>query len=127
MTMNIDEPSVVISEIDVPPNETITSNAEDCKQKIVEQHIDKKDYESLEQKAKYADRMEKHIYKKHGLHLMIGCLIAYGTLVILDTLIPNFNIEMSKLSDGFVELLKFIVSTLIGFVFSESLKHDKDK
>lgn len=125
--MNIDEPSEVISEIDVPPNETITSNAEDCKQKIVEQHIDKKDYESLEQKAKYADRMEKHIYKKHGLHLMIGCLIAYGTLVVLDTLIPNFNIEMSKLSDGFVELLKFIVSTLIGFVFSESLKHDKDK
>ena len=127
MITNIDEPTEVISEIDVPPNEATTNNAEKYEQKIVEQHIDKKDYESLEQKAKYADRMEKHIYKKHGLHLMIGCLIAYGALVVLDTLVPNFKIEMSKLSDGFVELLKFIVSTLIGFVFSESLKHDKEK
>lgn len=127
MIKNTDKPKEKILEIDIPPSSSLIDDSEDYSQKIVERSVAKNMTETLEQKAKYADRMERHIYKRHGYQLMIGCLIAYGALVLVDTFIPNFNIEMSKLSDGFVELLKFIVSTLIGFVFSENLKNDKEK
>ena len=80
---------------------------------------------SLEEKANYADRMDKHRYKKYGLDLMIGCGIAYIALVIFDTVTCNiWSWKTSELMTGLIELLKFVVSTLIGFVFSESKKKD---
>lgn len=80
---------------------------------------------SLEEKANYADRMDKHWYKKYGLDLMIGCGIAYIVLVIFDTVTCNiWAWKTSELMTGLIELLKFVVSTLIGFVFSESKKKD---
>lgn len=79
----------------------------------------------LERQADYADRMDKHVYKKHGLKLMIGCGIMYCSLVLIDTALLNFfKWETSGLMTGFVELLKFVISTLIGYVFSE-IKKDK--
>lgn len=83
------------------------------------------DVASAERKANLADRMEKHVYKKHGLNLMIGCIIGYGAVIVLDTIISAFGWQISSLTQGFVELLKFLISTLIGFVFSENLKKDK--
>lgn len=80
----------------------------------------------FEKQANYADRMDKHVYKKHGLKLMVGCGIAYFIIVIFDTLCVNIGSwTTSSLTSGFVELLKFTASTLIGFVFSENLKKDK--
>lgn len=80
---------------------------------------------SLEEKANYADRMDKHWYKKYGLYLMIGCGIAYIVLVIFDTVTCNiWSWKTSELMTGLIELLKFVVSTLIGFVFFESKKKD---
>lgn len=76
-------------------------------------------------KADYADRMDKHLYKKYGLRLMIGCGIAYILIVISDTLLGCFGKEISTLSTGLIELLKFVISTLIGFVFAEIPKNDK--
>lgn len=88
----------------------------------------KKQIADLEQQANYADRMDKHVYKKHGLHLMIGCGIAYFVIVLFDTIFKNcFDWEMSTLSSGLVELLKFTISTLIGFVFSENINKDKNE
>lgn len=82
--------------------------------------------DDFEKRANYADRMDKHVYKKHGLKLMIGCGIAYFIIVIFDTLCVNIGSwTTSTLTSGFVELLKFTSSTLIGFVFSENLKKDK--
>lgn len=83
------------------------------------------DVEAAERKANLADRLEKHVYKKHGLHLMIGCIIGYGAVIVFDTIMSIFGWQTSSLTQGFVELLKFLISTLIGFVFSESLKKDK--
>lgn len=87
--------------------------------------FDAKTAEELERQANYADRMEKHVYKKHGLKLMIGCGIAYIILVVFDTITINIGWQTSSLSNGLVELLKFVISTLIGFVFSENVKKDK--
>lgn len=127
MIQNTDKPKEKISEIDIPPSSSPIDTGEDYSQKIVELSVAKNMAETLEQKAKYADRMERHVYKKHGLQLLIGCLIAYGLVVIFDTLISHWNLKISEFSSGFVELLKFVVSTLIGFVFSENLKNDKEK
>ena len=87
--------------------------------------VDKKTADDLERQANYADRMDKHVYKKHGLKLMIGCGIAYILMVIFDTITINFGWQTSSLASGLVELLKFVISTLIGFVFSENVKKDK--
>lgn len=66
------------------------------------------------------------IYRSRGFWLMIGCLGAYLFLVIFDSLISFNGHKISDLAGNFVELLKFVVSTLIGFVFSENLKNDND-
>lgn len=127
MIQNTEKSKDKILEIDVPPSSHPNDTNGEHSLKIFEEPITEDMANKLEQHAKYADRMERHIYKRHAYQLLIGCLIAYGLLVIMDTIIPNFNIEASKMSEGFVELLKFIVSTLIGFVFSENLKNDKTK
>lgn len=124
---SIDKSKEKILEIDVPPNTIPTDEDGIYATKIVEQSVAKNVTETLEQKAKYANLMERHIYKRHGLHLLIGCLCAYGLVVVFDTFTPLMNVKISEFSSGFVELLKFVVSTLIGFVFSESLKNDKEK
>ena len=116
----------IVSEIDIPPT-NYTSQKEPKQRRLTEENVSDKLTKTLEQQIQYANRMERHIYKRQGFLLRIGCLIAYGFLVIFDTLVPTFGFQISKLSDGFVELLKFIVSTLIGFVFSENLKNDKDR
>ena len=63
--------------IDVPFNdETIAfENIPDLSNHT--KSVDKKTADDLERQANYADRMDKHVYKKHGLKLMIGCGIAY--------------------------------------------------
>lgn len=76
----------------------------------------------MEAEFKYAERMEKHVYKRHGLVLLICSGIAYIILVVFDTLVINNGWQTSPFMEGLVELIKFTISTLIGFVFSEKLK-----
>lgn len=83
--------------------------------------------DDIERKAKLYDRMDKHIYKHHGFQLLIGCGIIYLLIVISDTVISNlWNWKSSELTTGFVELVKFVISTLIGYVFSETQKHKNE-
>lgn len=86
---------------------------------------DKVDY--IEKQIGLYDKLDKHIYKHHAFNLLIGCGIAYLIIVILDTVVSNaFSWQSSELTTGFVELVKFVISTLIGYVFSEVQKHKKD-
>ncbi len=124
MNGNTDEEKNKISEIDVPPTENDINYQSHSK--ILEKSISEAETKELERKAAYADRMERHIYKKHGLDLMIGCLIAYGLIVVFDTFTSKMGVKISEFASSFVELLKFMVSTLVGFVFSDNLKN-KDK
>lgn len=78
----------------------------------------------MQMKMQLMDRKEKHALKKYGFQLIIGCLIGYFIIVILDFILCNsLNWETSSIASSFVELLKFLVSTLIGFVFSENTKN----
>lgn len=88
--------------------------------------ISKHRVDAIENAVKYADSMDKHIYKKHGLNLLWATGIAYIIMVIFDTIITNvFSWQTSELMHGLIELLKFLVSTLMGYVFCETSKKDK--
>ena len=91
---------------------------------IMSTSLSENDGMKWEQKMQIMDREETHALKKYGFQLIIGCLIGYCIIVILDSILCNvFNWETSSIATSFVELLKFLVSTLIGFVFSESTKN----
>ncbi len=80
--------------------------------------------DDIEKQVRLCDRMDKHIYKHHGFQLLIGCGFIYLLIVIADTVVSNLlGWKSSELTTGFVELVKFVISTLIGYVFSETQKH----
>ena len=123
MTKNTDSHNEeIVSEIDEPllPTNTVKKSAKNSSKSVSDTES-----ERLERQFRYADRMERHIYKRQGFRLLIGCLIGYGYLVIFDTIIVSSGLTTSTFFEGFIELLKFVVSTLIGFVFSENLKSDR--
>lgn len=80
-------------------------------------------------KADYYDRMDKHYYKQKGFHFILGCLVGYGAIVVIDSVLQTFfDVKISSYADGFIELLKYIISTLIGFVFADTRhKDEKEK
>ncbi len=83
--------------------------------------------DEIEKNMRYFKTLENHRFKLHGLQLIIWCLIGYFLIVVLDSLLLNFfNWQTSTLVTSFVELLKFLVSTLIGFVFSENMKNKNE-
>lgn len=79
--------------------------------------------------ADYYDRMDKHNYKKKGFVFILICLASYLVIVVGDSLLQTFcEVKISSYADGFIELLKYIISTLIGFVFADTRsKNDKKK
>lgn len=81
----------------------------------------------LKLKAENADRMDKHFYKRKGLHLIVVCIFLYLVIVVGDSLLSAKGYQISSYTDGFVELLKFLISTLIGYVFVDSVKHKEKK
>ena len=94
-----------------------------CQNQITSILLSGDDATKFEQKLQIFQINEEHTLKKYGFRLIIGCLVGYFLIVILDFVLCNvFNWETSSISTSFVELLKFLVSTLIGFVFSESTK-----
>lgn len=103
-----------ISEVDVPPTNTEGD--------IPIVSMSKKEADIVEKRFKM---LETHEFKQHGLRVIIGCLIGYFLIVVLDSILFNvFEWQTSTLVTSFVELLKFLVSTLIGFVFSETIKSE---
>ena len=106
------------AEVDIPLN---SENIKSVPCNPTTKLLKSKEIDKLEHQAKYFDAMDKHVYKKKGFDLLVGCGIAYFLLVVFDTIVINaFSWKTSVLSEGFIELLKFIMSTLIGFVFSET-------
>lgn len=81
----------------------------------------------LEEQIKVFETKEKHVFKRYGLYLIVGCLAGYFLIVVLDSILVNFmNWKTTSLETSFMELLKFLISSLIGFVFSESIKNKNE-
>ena len=78
----------------------------------------------IEKQMKVYRVIEKSAFKRYGLFMIIGCLVAYFLIVALSSILENLcGWTVSTLTTSFVELLKFLVSTLIGYVFSETVKN----
>lgn len=90
--------------------------------------IPKKKVNKYEDKVNFYKKMGNAIYKYNGFYLLIGCGLTYLLIVILDTIFSNaLKWETSELTEGFLELVKFVISTLMGYVFSETKKNENDE
>lgn len=76
----------------------------------------------------YHDNMDRHKYKRYGFWMIVGALSAFLMISILDSILLNriSEYKTSSVTEGFVDLLKYIIPTLIGFVFADS-KGNKSK
>lgn len=61
--------------------------------------------------------------EKKGFILLFCCLSVYGILISCEYVFSNiWDWEVSNTMQGYTELLKFMVSTLVGYLFSETKK-----
>lgn len=76
----------------------------------------------------YHDNMDRHKYKRYGFWLIVATMVAFLLVAILDSFLVNFISEYktSSITEGFIDLLKYIIPTLIGFVFADT-KGNKSK
>lgn len=129
MTTNTDDKQTelqeVTSEIDVPMRPTKVSRHDTTYSSLT--NLSDDEIRELERKAEFAQKLQTLILREKALGFMIGCLVGYLLIVIADTIVINIGMQTSTMTNGFVELVKFIISTLIGFTFSESLKNDNPK
>lgn len=74
--------------------------------------------------------MDRHKYKKYGFWLIVATLGSFFLLSILDIVLSNTSkieeYKESTILEGFIDLIKYIIPTLIGFVFADP-KGSKDK
>lgn len=61
----------------------------------------------------------------YGFYLMVFCLSSIFGLYILDVVLINKGLKNSTLLTPIFELLKFILSSLIGFLFANNLEKGK--
>lgn len=75
--------------------------------------------DDIEQSLKVARGLQTILLKdkRFGL-LILGIVLAAGTYMT-DCILINKGMESSSLMTGFFELLKFIISILLGFVFAK--------
>lgn len=62
--------------------------------------------------------------RSKAFRLIVGLIILISLFYISDTVLTNLGLKSSSLLTGLFELLKFMLSSLFGFVFA--LKH-KDR
>lgn len=70
-------------------------------------------------------KLEKEL-KNKGYRLMVGCLVALFVMFILETVLLNYNQEIGDSFSALFELLKFLISSLSGYLFSLTI-HAKEE
>lgn len=112
---SIEDYQFPVGEVDVPLKEE--------EEEIPVAFIPPHEADNIEKQMKVYKVIEKTAFKRYGLFMIIGCLSAYFLIVVVSSILENvFEWQVSTLTTSFVELLKFLVSTLIGYVFSETIK-----
>jgi hypothetical protein len=92
--------------------------------------IPKKEVDAYEKDVKLLGKLQKMERQQKSYRLasrfLVFCMIMLILLYGIDLLIINKGYINSKLLDSVFELLKFCVSSLMGFVFSIKLIQDKE-
>jgi len=101
----------ILEEEDKPFEEAVGSESE----------IPERDVNEIERRLKIARGMQNIVLKDKGYWLLIMCIVlAVGTYV-LDCVFVNKGLQSSALMTGFFELLKFIITILVGFIFAKTI------
>lgn len=107
-----------VEEVDIPFEEEI---------EVPTTTMSPSEADSVEKQMRVYKVFEKSAFKRYGLFMIIGCLSAYFLIVVISSILENvLSWTVSSLTTSFVELLKFLVSTLIGYVFSETIKSKEE-
>lgn len=78
--------------------------------------------EGLKNVLDYHDNMDRHKYKRYGFWTIVGTLGAFLIISVIDMFLVNNvkDYQESSILEGFIDLLKYVIPTLIGFVFADS-------
>lgn len=118
MNQNMDEYKMPPSEIDKPFSD------EDKETPTLS--MSPQEGADIESKLKIEKARESRHFRERGFKLIIVCLIAYAAIALAVSFISAFkDWEPNTTVTGFTELLKFIISTLIGYVFADVTNKDK--
>lgn len=86
----------------------------------LESEIPQKDVDEIEHRLKVAKGWQSIVLKNEGFGLLIFCIVLATGAYIADCILINIGMKSSSLMTGFFELLKFIISILLGFVFAKA-------
>ena len=81
----------------------------------------KKDVKELEKQVTLLNQLQIFQLKDKAYNLIISSIIILVLLYAADVILINAGLKNSDLLSGIFEFLKFVVSTLFGFVFSRYL------
>lgn len=85
-----------------------------------ETEIPARDVDEIEKRLKVAKGWQNLLLKDEGFWLLILCIVLAAGTYIADCVLINNGLKSSSLMTGFFELLKFIISILLGFVFAKA-------
>lgn len=80
--------------------------------------LSEKEIKLLQKKVKIAGDIQNIGLKDKAFVLLKWCLILLFLLVIIDCVVVNIKMKSSSLLNGSFEFLKYVISSLIGFVFA---------
>ncbi len=108
------------NEEDIPDN-AITTNENDN-----ETILSRKQIEELEAQRKMADALSNIHLKEKAFSLIVKCLIGLALMCILETYLINKDYEVATSFSPLFELLKFLVSSLTGYLFCIKTRETED-
>ena len=111
MNTPANEPKPEISEEEDKPFEHVAGS---------ESEIPTRDVDEIEKRLKTAKGLQTILLKDEGFWLLILCIALAAGTYIADCILINKGLKSSSLMTGFFELLKFIISILLGFVFAKA-------
>ena len=110
-------------EEDIPGNNCDEGIA---KSSISSVRMNREDLKMLEESKDGAlARKLREMLTGYGFTLLIVVLVSILAMYALDVILINFRLKNSQLLTPIFELSKFIVSTLLGYVFANNLGRSK--
>lgn len=107
-TETVDIPDIQTEE-DIPPKES----SEDIEVRMPSKEV--MDYEKALSALKGVKDLQ---LREKAFHLLVGLIVLIMVFYASDTILTNLGLKSSALLTGVFELLKFMLSSLFGFVFA---------
>lgn len=89
------------------------------------EEMSKQQVSAFEREAKAYASIHTYILQDKAFVLLIICISILMAVYALDIVLVNLKLENSSLLDGMFDLLKFLASSLAGFVFSQQASKRK--